>query len=181
MASRSDRTPDFGYSMSGEQDWLSLHKALKQAEPELRKELTREMKKAAKPLVAETRDVIGEVYPQSGGLAETLAKPMSNTSHGKKQGSAVTPVVLTGRYPGVGVRVRSVTVKLGEFYGIMRHPVHAHGPKETWAWAPTQRIPRTVGQIRERIFAKRDLVVPHVHAAVEAMAQKVIDLYDRGR
>ncbi len=181
MASRSDRSPDFGFEIHTGNDWLALSKALKDVEPQLRKELHKELRKAARPLVKQTREVIAEVYPKRGGLAAELAEPMSSTRYGKKQGSAVMPVVLTGRYPGVGVRVRSVTVKLGEFYGIMRHPVFARGEPSHWAWAKTQHIPGVVGQIRERIFASRDVVIPHVERAVESTANKVIELYDKGR
>lgn len=62
-------------STKGTSDFLALSKALKEAgDTELRKELHKAMRDAAKPLIPKVREAARQSFPSRGGLNERMAK-----------------------------------------------------------------------------------------------------------
>lgn len=62
-------------SIKGANDFLALSKRLKAAgEKDLRNELNKVMRDAAKPLIPKVKAAGGDRFPQSGGLAARMAK-----------------------------------------------------------------------------------------------------------
>jgi hypothetical protein len=107
----------------GANDFLALSKRLKAAgKTELRKELNKTMNNAAKPLIPKIRQAAATKLPQSGGLAQRIAKKpyRAQTRTGAKTagvrivGTKVDPRIDQGRvaHPVFGrkpVVVQSVT------------------------------------------------------------------------
>lgn len=110
-------------SVRGAEDFLALSKRLKAAgQTELRKELNKTLKQAAKPLAAAAKQSAAENLPQHGGLAKVVAK----------RGARVK--VSTGAATaGVSVVFAKTDPRLDK--GRVVHPVFGRGPKVV------QRIP----------------------------------------
>lgn len=108
-----------GFSVSGADDFLKLSKALKAAgKTELRKQLNKDIKKAIKPLIAETRAAALAELPKRGGLAKRVAKAPQRVQ------------VRTGAKPGVSLVVprKQGSAARASNKGTIRHPVFFHPP-----------------------------------------------------
>jgi hypothetical protein len=112
-----------GVAVKGAEDFLALSKHLKAAgQTELRKELNKAMRDAAKPLIPKVRDAARKNLPKHGGLNERIArKPLrvqtrtgATTAGVRIVGAKVDPRInegrvyhpVFGRKPGVVQRVR---------------------------------------------------------------------------
>jgi len=112
-----------GVSVRGAEDFLALSKHLKAAgRTDLRKELNKAMRDAAKPLIPKVRDAARKNLPKAGGLNERIArKPFrvqtrtgATTAGVRIVGTKVDPRInegriyhpVFGRKPGVVQRVR---------------------------------------------------------------------------
>ena len=156
-------------NVSGIDSLANLHKALKGWDDELRKQMSKDLAKAAKPVIPEVRAVLAEEYPQRGGLADRMAKAPMTTRY------------FSGKNPGVRLGVRGLQIKLGEVYGKIRHPVFADKKNETrdqWTWVE-QTITHDV--IAKRVQQSLGLVIPGISRILENTAQAVLDRGTRGR
>jgi hypothetical protein len=93
-------------SIKGAEDLLALSKRLKAAgQTELRKELHKDMREAAKPLIPKVRKAAREQLPSAGGLNERIAKKPyrsqvrtgARTAGVRITGSKVDPRINQGR------------------------------------------------------------------------------------
>lgn len=101
------------FEIHGAESFLNLSKALKHAgRTEMRKELHKGIRKAARPLIPKARKEARSKLPQRGGLAERVAREPARTQ------------VRTGSDPGV--RIVIGTKRGGARAtnrGLIRHPV----------------------------------------------------------
>lgn len=114
------------FEVRGADQFLALSKALKHAgRTELRKELNKQMRDGAKPLIPKARAEAQSKLPQSGGFAKQVAKePMRVQAR-------------TGRHPGVRIVVgKKRGGARSANRGFIRHPVF--GNRENWV---TQEVP----------------------------------------
>lgn len=142
------------FEIHGADQFLALSKALKHAgRTELRKELNKRIRVAAKPLIPKARAEAMARLPQRGGLAKQVSKePMRVQTR-------------TGRDPGV----RIVVGKRGggarqANRGRLRHPVF--GNRERWV---TQQV--KPGWFDDPMAAS----APDVRRGVEAAMQSIVD------
>lgn len=158
---RGANAAELGFSVTGLDQMLALSKALKGWDAELRKEMHKGFRDAAKPMLPVIREGIRQDYPQRGGLAAKMAKAPAKTQY------------LTGRDPGVRITVKGLQIKLGEVYGLIRHPVFADPDKtrREWTWV-SQKIP--ANQIQDRVRRNVRLVLPGLEDVLERTAQKVL-------
>lgn len=99
------------FEVSGADQFLALSKALKAAgRTELRKELNKRIKAAAKPSIAAVKDAARSGLPQRGGAGAFFAQKRA------------TVVTATGRDPGVKVRFAKADQRL-DTQGRLSHPV----------------------------------------------------------
>lgn len=148
----------------GTEDFIRLSKALKAAgRSELRKELNKGLRRAAKPLIAQTRAAALEKLPKAGGLNELVAKTPQRVQ------------VRTGAKTA-GVRIVVVQSRSGARRanrGVLRHPVFADTtkPRDEWTWVD-QKVNSDWfdGPLREGA----PLVVPQLTVAMQAIADRVV-------
>lgn len=155
-------------SVTGADDIVAISKALKTFNLELRKEFTRGIVAAGKPLIPIVREALAQSYPKSGGLAAKMAR------------SRVRIALRTGtKDPGLSVVIPGIQAKLGEEYGFIRHPVYGR-PGQTrreWTWVK-QDI--DTGAINRAVIANLDKVIPDVEAILEQTATRVLGEFTRG-
>lgn len=156
------------FEARGADDFLRLSKALKHAgQTELRKELHKGMRTAAKPLVAEARAAALEELPQRGGLAPWVAKR-----------SAFRAQVRTGEQTA-GVRIASG--KAGQAgrtlnaLGWVRHKVF--GNPEAWV---TQHVPGAVGWFDRAMTKHAPEIADDIEKAMHDVAEQVVKEAKRG-
>lgn len=142
------------FEVIGADDFLRLSKALKHAgRTELRKELNRGIRVAAKPIVPEVRAEALRRLPKRGGLARQVAKEPARVQ------------TRTGRDPGVRVvvgRKRGGARQANR--GEIRHPVF--GDRGRWV---TQRVqPGWFDDPAERS-------APRIKRAVQGAMQDIVD------
>ena len=151
---------DDGFKVEGAEQFLQLSKALKAAGAlDLRKELHRELRKAGKPLVKETRDVARRTLPQRGGLARLIAKAPQRVQ------------VRTG-LDTAGIRLvagkRRGAAETSNNLGLVAHPVF--GRRENWEDTRVRK-----GWFTDTLNDKGPATArPLVEAAMESIAQQVI-------
>lgn len=135
----------------GAEDFLALSKRLKASgQTELRKELNKALKRAAKPLIAKTRDAARSKLPSGGGLGGFIArKPQRITTK-------------TGRNPGVSVGVAKTDPRIDE--GRLFHPVFGRRP------GVTQRV--TPGWFSETLQDEAPAVRDDLIAVLEDIANR---------
>lgn len=110
---------DFTARVVGAEELAAVAKALRQAgDKELRKELYRGLRRAAKPLIAEARQHARDTLPKSGGLNERVARSKFKVA-----------VRGAGRNPGVRITATGLDKRL-DTEGRIRHPVY--GNREVW-------------------------------------------------
>ena len=102
-------------SVRGAEDFLALSKRLKATgQGELRKELNKGLRQAAKPLIPRVRAAFRSDLPARGGLGAFMARKPARVA------------VKTGRDPGVSVVVSKVDPRLDQ--GRLSHPVFGRRP-----------------------------------------------------
>lgn len=100
-----------GFEVRGADDFLRLSKTLKAAgRGDLRKELNRRIRIAAKPAVKAVKDAAREGLPQTGGAGAFF---------GRKSATVVTA---TGKDPGVKIKFAKADPRL-DSEGRLSHPV----------------------------------------------------------
>jgi hypothetical protein len=145
------------FEVRGAEEFLKLSRALKQAgRTELRKELNKGLRDAAKPLVAKTRAAALGSLPQRGGLAARVA------------GEPQRVQVRTGRDAGVRIVVAKRNGgAAGANRGVVRHPVFG---RDVFV---EQQVPS--GWFDDTLNASAPEVRPELKAALERVAQRVVD------
>jgi hypothetical protein len=89
------------FSVRGADQFLALSQRLKQAgQTELRKELAKGVRDAAKPLIAKTRQAARSSLPQRGGLAARYARQAQRVRTSTGQKTAGVSITLKGQ-PGI--------------------------------------------------------------------------------
>lgn len=156
------------FSVTGAEDFLRLSKALKEAgRGELRKELHKTMRAAAKPLIKDARDAALAEIPHRGGLAQRISK------------QTFTAQVRTG-VDTAGLRItrpgKFVTSKLLNERGAFRHPVFADAENETrrqWHWVP-QQAPSALGWFDRAMTANAPKIQPDILAAMQRVVDTIV-------
>lgn len=156
------------FEARGAEDFLRLSKALKHAgHTELRKELHKGMRDAAKPLVGHAREAALEELPQRGGLAAWVAKR-----------SAFRAQVRTGEQTA-GVRIAAG--KAGQAgrtlnaLGFVRHKVF--GNAEAWV---SQQVPSAIGWFDRAMQQHAPEIADDVEKAMSNVAEQVVKEAKRG-
>lgn len=155
------------FRVTGANDFLKLSKALKVAgRTEMRKELNKGMRDAAKPLAKEAKQAALETFPARGGLAKRESK------------IPFRPQTRTGATPGVRIVApgKYVVGKTVNASGRFRHPVHADPDKtrREWRWV-NQQVPGGQGWFDRRMEAGAPAIRKELEKAMEAVAQKIIE------
>lgn len=144
------------FEITGADQMLRLSKALKAAgRTELRKELNKGLRKATKPLIAQTRVAALATLPYRGGLAAQVAREPQRVQ------------VKTGRDPGVRIVVGQ---KRGGAQaadaGSIRHPVFG---RDEWV---EQSV--TPGWFSDTLDEQAEGVLPDLEEAVEKVMSDVV-------
>lgn len=87
------------------------------ADKDLRKQMNRGLRQAAKPLIADTRKYAREHLPKHGGLNERVARSKFRTK------------IRTGANPSIRITATGLDARLNS-QGRVRHPVY--GNRRTW-------------------------------------------------
>lgn len=148
--------------VKGGEDFYRLSKALKAAgETELRKELNKELRNAAKPLIPVTRAVARRTLPRAGGLADKVARAPQRVQVRTGEKTAGVRIVVGARR-GSAARMANM--------GHVRHPVF--GDRKTWV---TQELPQAEGWFDETLEQEAPKVArPAIEAALELIADRVV-------
>lgn len=145
------------FEVHGADQFLKLSKALKHAgRTELRKELNTGLRRAAKPLVAQTRAEALRRLPSGGGLARRVAKEPQRIQ--VRTGTKTAGVrIVVGKKRGAAKAANR---------GVIRHPVF--GNRDVWVnqsvppgWFD-KTIKRNVPQIRRELEQVLDDIAERV-------------------
>lgn len=118
---------DDDFEVTGADDFYKLSKALKHAgRKELRKELHKGLRTAAKPLVKKTRAEALRLLPKGGGLARQVSKEPQRVQVRTGTRTAGVRIVVPGKNGGARAANR----------GVVRHPVF--GNRKVWV---NQNVP----------------------------------------
>lgn len=143
------------FEVRGADEFHKLSKALKAAgRTDLRKELNKALRDAAKPLIAKTRAVARAQLPHHGGLAESVAKAPQRVQ------------VRTGDQTA-GVRIVASGPVKGANSGVVRHPTW--GNREKFV---EQKVPG--GWFDETLADSAPEARPHLEAALEQIAEQIV-------
>ena len=147
------------FEVHGADQFLRLSKALKHAgRGELRKELNKRLREAAKPLTAETRAAALAGLPKRGGLNRAVAQaPQRVQVRTGDQTAGVRVVVASKR--GTAAR--------GSDEGVIRHPVF--GDRGTFV---SQQVPP--GWFSGTLQAKAPTVKPAVERAIQTVIDDIV-------
>lgn len=148
-------TSDF--EITGTDDFLKLSKALKSAgRGDLRKELNRALRDAAKPMIPKARASARARLPTRGGLADRVARAPQRVQ------------VRTGRDPGVRIVAgnKGSGARSAE-QGTVKHPVF--GNKNVWV---VQQVP--AGWFSEPLLEEAAAVRRELVTALEDLAQRIV-------
>ena len=145
------------FQVTGASDFLRLSKALKAAgDTDLRKELHKGLRDAAKDLIPLAREEARETLPSHGGLAARVAK------------APIRVAVKTGRDPGVSLMAgRKGSGAAGAERGLIRHQVF--GNQDEWV---EQRV--RPGWLSRTVERHRRVIVGQLEQALERVADKVV-------
>lgn len=154
------------FEVNGAEQFFRLSKALKAAgRVELRKELNKELRRAAKPLVGRTRQAALTELPKRGGLAALVAREPQRVQ--VRTGAATAGVrIVVGKRRGGAQSTNA---------GVVRHPVFARSDqtRKEWKWV-SQKVP---GGWFDRTL-ERDapvIALPALEAAINRVAQQVVN------
>lgn len=147
------------FEVKGAGGFLKLSKALKDAgRTQMRKELNKRLRTAAKPLIPEARASARETLPKKGGLADLVAH------------SPMRVQVRTGREAGVRIVVgKDHSGARAANHGEIRHPVF--GNRDAWV---TQQVPSDWFDRPMRDSA------PHIRPELEKAIRSVLEDIMRG-
>lgn len=144
-------------SFRGAEDFLRVSKALKAAgDKELRKELNKSLREAAKPIIKATRAAALEQLPKRGGLAAQVAREPQRVQ--VRTGAKTAGVrIVVGRRRG-GARMAD--------QGLVRHPLF--GDREHWyttkvpeGWftdTGQEQLPQVRGELLKAVAAMADRI-----------------------
>ena len=158
MAGDSDMGAKVFYEMSA--------KLKRAGDGDLRKQLHKEVREGAKPVLPAVRRSAGSRFPARGGLAAHMAK-----------GSRYRAVVKTGAATaGVSIRANKVDPR-SDTQGRVAHPVPARGgepmrDEKGRRVMVVQRFPGAVGYFREPIEAEAPAIRAHLIATLEQWAER---------
>jgi hypothetical protein len=139
-------------------DFHRVTKALKAAgRTELRKELNKRMKKAAKPLIPIARAEARATLPQSGGLADQVARAPMRVQ--VRTGTATAGVRVVVGKDRSGARAAN--------RGLIRHPVF--GNRERWV---DQQVPKD--WFDRPMRQSTPLIKPEVIKAIESVLEDIV-------
>lgn len=142
----------------GAADFLRLSKALKEAgRKDLRNELHKGLRTAAKPLIKKTRAATSRL-PQKGGLAAKVKKTPQRIQVRTGVNTAGVRVVVPKK-AGSGAQAAN--------RGVIRHPVF--GDRETWVDQP---VPP--GWFDEPIEASAPEIRPELEKAVQHVLDQIV-------
>jgi hypothetical protein len=146
------------FEIRGADQFLALSKALKHAgRTELRKELNKGIKRAAKPLIPKARAEALRRLPQSGGLAKQVAKEPARVQVRTGARTAGVRVVVGRRRGGARQANR----------GVIRHPVF--GNRDVWV---NQRVPS--GWFDDPMKDAAPAIRRDVEQALEDVAEQIV-------
>lgn len=173
------------FTVRGAEQFLALSKALKAAgHKEMRKELNKAVKAAAKPVIKDVKAAAERDLPHGGGLNKRMAKARTVIK------------TKTGRDPGVSVAMPGKQAGYND--GVIRHPVFAKKGREQSK--NSRRKDGTVAKYRDRkgreavwvtqkingdwfdgtVEKSAPRVRPEIEKAIESIAEKVIREAGRG-
>lgn len=142
-------------------------KALREAgDKELKKELTRGMRAAAKPMVAEAKRAAKDKLPRHGGLNARVARSRMTVqvrTSGRRLG---VRIAANGPKEAGGRSLNIRALNRGEF----KHPVWARGPRDKWVWAEQSIEP---GWFDDTLTRQRPRVQGELIKAIDAVARRV--------
>lgn len=143
-------------------------KALREtANKELRKELTRGLRQAAKPMVLEAKRAAGQQLPQHGGLAARVARSrfsVQTRTSGRRLG---VRIAANGPKDQGGRKLNIQTLNRG----VVRHPVYARGSdRDKWAWVEQKIKP---GWFDDTLTRQRPRVQGELIKVIDEVARKV--------
>lgn len=143
-------------------DLLKVSKALKEWDKELRSQLHKDIKAVGKPMEPVIREALEEEYPKRGGLAQQMSQAKILTQW------------RTGREPGVAWQVRGLQVKLGEVYGMLRHPVYGQKGKTRKEWKWVKQPVKLEGFMQKRVTQMASTLVPEFECVLAQTAEAVL-------
>lgn len=120
-------------TVKGGEQFLALSKQLKAVDANLRREMSKEIREAAKPLIAASRREARARLPKRGGLNELVAKTPQRVQIRTGPKTAGVRIVVGQSNSGARATNR----------GMVRHPVFPDKstPRESWTWV-TQPVPK---------------------------------------
>lgn len=138
-------------------DFLALSKACKRQAPELRKEMNRELRSVARPLVGITRQAFRSGLPQSGGLAREISRRPMRVK------------IATGADPGISIVAAKTDPRIDD--GRVVHPVFNRVDANGKRVMVTQQVrPRLFSGTLER---EAPAVVPAIEGVLEDIATRL--------
>lgn len=140
----------------GADDFLALSKALKAAgKTELRKELHKQMRDVAKPLIPKVRDAARNSLPKKGGLNERIAR------------KGYRPQVRTGEKTA-GVRIVGAKVDPRINDGRVYHPVFGRKP------GVVQQVPEARGYFDKTLTDEGSNVRDELLRALDNFTDRIV-------
>lgn len=144
-----------GIEVRGAEGFLKLSRSLKLAgELDLRRELNKALRRAAKPLIVDTRAAARSRLPKRGGLAEVVARAPQRVQ------------IRTGATTA-GVRIVASGPVKGADSGRVRHPVFGHRDRFV-----EQSVPG--GWFHETLTDNAPTIRAELEIAMETIAQTVV-------
>jgi hypothetical protein len=145
------------FTVRGAGDFLKLSKALKAAgRTEMRKELNKRLRVAAKPLIPEARAEARRTLPQAGGLADQVARAPMRVQ------------VRTGQQAGVRIVVgKDRSGARAANQGLIRHPVFGNREKWVAQQVPSDWFDRPMQQSAPRIR-------PELEKAIQSVLDDIV-------
>lgn len=145
------------FEVRGAEQFLALSKALKAAgQTEMRKEMNAELRKAAKPLIQDTRSAALQTLPKRGGLAALVAREPQRVQIRTGTKTAGMRIVVGRRRGGAQATNR----------GQVRHPVFGNSKAYV-----NQQVPS--GWFDDTLAGSGPKVRPYVEAALNHVAQEI--------
>lgn len=131
-STRSGSPGPLDLEVRGAEKLAQVSRALRQSgDKQLKKDLTRALREAAKPMVADARQAAKERLPHRGGLADRVARSRITVRVRTSGRQVGVRIVANGPKDQGGVPVNIRALNAGKF----RHPVYARGAdREKWAW-----------------------------------------------
>lgn len=151
----------------GGDQFYALSRALKAAgRTDLRKELSKQLRDGAKPLIPVAREAARRMVPDAGGLAAQVAKEPMRVQVRTGRATAGVRVVMARRRGGGRSSNR----------GVIRHPVF--GNRDRWV---SQRVPSAAGWFDDTLDREAPRQVrPAIERALSDMADRVVRETRRG-